>query len=90
MLSKNLLLESLRTASLSTPTAENYQKKPSRIVFENMLTDHELALLKNFDAKQAYGPCADTTRLARWRRAEKCARRARRKRIGCSRRTQSA
>ena len=36
-----------------------------------MLTDHELALLRDFDFSSRYGPCADITRLARWRRAEK-------------------
>ena len=36
-----------------------------------MLTDREIEVLKDFDMKQAYGPCADITRLARWRRAEK-------------------
>ena len=36
-----------------------------------MLTDRDLALLKDFDLTTKFGPGADITRLARWRRAEK-------------------
>jgi hypothetical protein len=36
-----------------------------------MLTNREMEVLKDFDLATKYGPGADITRLARWRRAEK-------------------